>query len=155
MKLHILRHAEPELNSFSGKDFDRVLTKRGIHQCELLKKAVAKRIEGTEVWCSGALRTRQTYELLAREIQFDKHTFYDEFHLCSKQIYLQHIWQSNSNNDLMIIGHNFGISDLVNYFTNDSIMLQPGEYICIDFQDLNRQETSQGMGSIVHRFNPG
>ena len=66
--------------------------------------------------------------------------------------YLKIIWGIESNEDILIVGHNLGISDLVSYFTEEFIEMQTAEYICIDFELDSWIETSKGLGTISVRF---
>ena len=60
-----------------------------------------------------------------------------------KKTYLKLIWQENHPDDLVLIGHNFGISDLANYFLDNQIELRTAEYICIEFPFDSWGETFQ------------
>ena len=124
MQLHIIRHADRTLTAPSGNDFDCELTEKGFEQCKILAKHAKPYLEGIEVWCSGANRTRQTLNALQQEKSFGEIAFYNDFHLCAKEVYLKHIWGSDSDKDLLIIGHNFGISKLVNYLAESNILDQ-------------------------------
>lgn len=154
MRLHLIRHADRTLTAPSGNDFDCTLTHVGFEQCKILAKHVKPYLEGIEVWCSGAKRTRQTLSVLEKVVSFGPVTYADTFHLCPKEVFLEHIWASDSDQDLLIIGHNFGISDLVNYLTDSNITMHTAEYIIIDFPGLNRNEISQGGGIIFHQYHP-
>lgn len=154
MKLHIIRHAEPATSSNTGKDIDRTLTATGIEEARVLAEYLSERVSGCEVWCSGAVRTRETLDTLQKTISFGDCIYYPDFHLCPQSTYLHYLWQSETEDDLVIIGHNFGISDLVGYFTDEEMILQTAEYICIEFENLKRNELSTGTGTIVNRFHP-
>lgn len=151
MKLHILRHGKAE--SHSIKDFDRKLHKKGRKQCELLKTYFKERNGIKEIWCSDAFRTRETLHRVSNE-HWPKAKFSTSLYLASKDFLLDEIWNNNSSNELLIVGHNFGISDLASYFTEEHIDLGTGEYICIEFQANSWNETSMGLGVIVDRYRP-
>ena len=154
MKIHLIRHAEPNHSSPSGKDIDRTLTSHGIEQAKTLGKHLIRELNNCEVWCSDAQRTRQTFDELRKSISFGEHRFFLDFHLCPKSTFLHYLWQSDSNADLVIIGHNFGISDLLSYFTNEEITMDTCENVCIQFEGLGRKELSQSTGTIVDRYHP-
>lgn len=153
MKLHILRHAETDTYSESGADIDRKLLPKGIEQASDMR-SYFEGIEGIQtIWCSEAYRTRQTAEIVLSE-NHPKPEYYLDLHLAPKQMILQMLWNFNSSGDLLIIGHNFGISDLVRYFSEENIELRTAEYVCIEFDSDSWAESSMGTGAIVDRYRP-
>ena len=152
MKLHLIRHAkalQPELNQH---DFKRSLSDRGKQQAKALGKYLNDKGLTSEVWCSDAVRTKQTLEIIGLENRFEKITFFNEFYLCPKQTFLEKLWLDDSEKDIVIVGHNFGISDLANYFLDDVIEMRTCEYLCIEFKTEKRNETSRDTGMIVDRW---
>lgn len=154
MKLHLLRHAKTLQQSESGRDYDRKLIEKGLVQCELLGEYLAEKNLNCETWCSSAKRTRETFSNVTKKIELSKVVMRDDFYLCSRQTYLEAIWQRSGNDDLLIIGHNFGISDLATYLTDVRIELRTGGYICIDFNDFRWEEVSRGLGTIADQYRP-
>ncbi|TXI82301.1 MAG: hypothetical protein E6Q38_05010 [Crocinitomicaceae bacterium] len=155
MKIHLLRHAKTEQLSKSGKDFDRKLKERGIEQSkELAQFLLTNQICELETWCSTAKRTRQTFSYLANALQPAKLDFMDDLYLCEQETFLNKLWNLNQTNDLFIIGHNDGLSDLASYFSDDLIHLSTCEYICFSFSADSWAELSRGTGIIVNRFRP-
>lgn len=153
MKLHILRHAETDHFSSSGKDIDRKLTPYGIRQATALRNYFVNIDSIESVWCSAAARTKETCGIVLQE-SHPKPTFYLELHLASMQVLLQKIWSFESNSELLIIGHNFGISELINYFTDANISLETAEYACIKFNCDSWEETTGGGGIILDQYLP-
>ena len=153
MKLHILRHAMTEDSSPTGKDFDRRLHAHGVQQATALRGFFENITSLDEIWCSSAQRTRQTSEIVLQGIHPKPH-FDTDFYLASKQDILQKLWSFNSNKELLIIGHNFGISDLVNYFTEDTIEMDTAEYICLEFNLDSWTETSMGTAIVLDQYRP-
>lgn len=151
MKLYLLRHAKTDQNSSTGKDFDRRLLPKGIAQCAMMKEHLSG-IKDLHVLCSGAARTRQTLE----EIDLKKATveFRDELYLCSKETILNAIWETKSDKDLMIIGHNYGISDAAGYLLEDYIEMRTCELIVFEFNIESWKEVSMGLGDLVDRYRP-
>ena len=154
MKLHLIRHGKAERESQSGHDFDRSLNDKGIAQTINLGQYLEKKIGFIEVWCSDAARTRETLESILKSCKLQDPKYFIDLYLCSKSDFLQHLWRRKSNEDLVIVGHNFGISDLLSYFVEDSIEMRTSEYYCIDFGDLASNETSQGTGTIIDQCRP-
>lgn len=155
MKLHLLRHAKTDQFSVTGKDYDRELLTRGKKQSlGVLNFLENQDLKSTLVYCSGATRTRETLSFLIEQFTETNVHFSNEFYLCSLQSYLEWLWQQNHEEDLFIIGHNFGISDLANYFLEENHEMQTAEYICIEFPFNNWTETSIATGNLFLRFRP-
>lgn len=151
MKLYLLRHAKTNQDSPTGRDFDRALLPKGIAQCALMREHLAG-IKNIHVLCSGAKRTRQTLDqirLLEPEIEFN-----DELYLCGKDVILQSIWNCPSKKDLMIVGHNYGISDAAEYLLEDYIEMRTCELLVFEFDISSWEEVSRGLGTLVDRYRP-
>ena len=151
MKLHLIRHAKAT-SQVGTNDISRKLSTKGILQAKGLSEYLNGKIDGCLIWCSDAARTRQTLNIIEKEFSIEKIKYKIDFYLCPKEIMLQQIWNSSLNKDLVIIGHNYGISDLLNYFTGEMISMQTGEYICIDFGELTLAESSKNTGVICDQF---
>ena len=152
MKLTILRHAATEPNSITGNDFDRKLKNEGRHQCHKLRKYF-ELLCFQSVWCSSALRTKETAQLILT----DKHPeplFFDEMYLATNEDLLQKIWNDCPNGDLLLIGHNPGISRLAAYSIEEPFILDTGELIHIEFEVDTWFELTRGTGTIVDRYRP-
>jgi|TARA_R110000737_G_scaffold2188_3_gene6177 phosphohistidine phosphatase len=155
MKLHLIRHAKTEQFSPTGKDFDRELMERGKKQGVELNQFLSNQdLKGALVFCSSSARTRETLSFLTDNFGPENIFFEKSFYLCSEKTYLDWLWQQNHNKDLVIIGHNFGISDLANYFLDESNEMRTAEYVCISFPFESWKETSRSTGSLYLRYRP-
>lgn len=155
MKIHLLRHAKTEQLSTSGKDFDRKLKDRGALQSkEMAQFLSSNEIHSLETWCSTAKRTRQTFSYLSDVLNPSQLEFMDDLYLCEQETFLKKLWDLNQTNDLFIIGHNDGLSDLASYFADEMIHLCTCEYICFSFSADSWAELSRGTGIIANRFRP-
>lgn len=152
LRLHLLRHAKTEQTSPTGKDFDRPLMPKGNLQCEGLKMFFKTLPPIDTVYCSMAKRTQQTLEVLLNRLP--EPNYGDDLYLCGSKTMLQLLWSEKPKGDILIVGHNFGISDLASYFSDEDIELRTGEYIRLVFDCDNWSETSRGMGVIKERFRP-
>lgn len=155
MKLYLIRHGKAEVTARSGRDFDRALAAKGHKQCEHLGKYLCEEEFSKDliVWCSDALRTKESL-LYVRSggVKLPKAIYSKELYLCSQDDLLKKIWSQDHNLDIMIIGHNFGISELAEYFSDDFIELRTGEYICIEFDLSTWEEACRATGTIVDRY---
>lgn len=68
MNLFLLRHADAEDVSSTGKDADRALSARGREQMEVVAKAFARVGEPNEIFHSPLRRAKETAEFVAAQI---------------------------------------------------------------------------------------
>jgi len=151
MKLHLLRHARASQNS-NGLDIDRSLNNKGLAQVSALREFIKGRLHSPVVWCSEANRTRMTLEGIKDVILPFSIAYKADFYLCNKDVILEQLWNNSPESELLIVGHNFGISDLLNYFTGEDITLGTCEYVCLDFDQLKLSESSHKTGVIITQF---
>lgn len=154
MKLHLLRHGKTHQHSDTGRDYDRKLNEKGWLQCELLADYFDQKKLNCEVWCSSAKRTRETFTRVSKKVQMKKVVMRDDLYLCSRETLLEALWERSGDEDLLIVGHNYGISDLATYLTDERIELRTGGYICIEFVDFRWEELSRGLGVISDQYRP-
>lgn len=153
MKLHLLRHAKTHAESDTGQDFDRKLTERGYRQCADLKDHLLEKDLGSlTVWCSTAQRTQETWALVNTGLLVNHMELKHELYLCEHAVFLKKIWGQIGTNDLLIVGHNFGISQLASYFIGDDLVMKTSEFITIAFPFDQWVEVSRETGTIHHRY---
>jgi phosphohistidine phosphatase len=155
MKLHILRHAKTQVIAPSQKDFDRVLLPKGIEQSKkmavYLNEKLSRKIT---VYCSSSARTKETAKLLQENFEFRDLRLTDQLYHADLMSLLDFIWKLEGKEDILLIGHNDGISDLASYFTAEYIGLQTCGYCCIEFDSDAWKNTSKGLGRLVDSFRP-
>lgn len=155
MKIHLIRHAKTEHSSFSGKDIDRNLMGKGIVQANVLALYLSERRVGDQhIWCSAAARTRQTAAIVFHTQVSQAITYFDELYLCDSAVYLAKINAFVDSNELVIVGHNDGISELVSYLCGESTHLRTAEYVCIELTVATWREVSFGTGILRDQFRP-
>lgn len=158
MKLFILRHAKTERNSDSGEDFDRDLKNKGYRQMKLMRNFFKSNFDQHRfnVYCSTAVRTRSTFEELKPIIRINEVYFHDELYLPSQQGLLNFLWnQTDESEDILLIGHNNGLSDLCSYISGEDVLLPTCGLIVYDFPDFsNINEISKETGIEKYRFFP-
>ncbi len=155
MTLYLIRHANTEKTATSGNDFDRKLAEKGHLQSEKLNEFVAKfDFSNVDIWCSDAIRTKQTLSLIDEHFPSQNIEFKNELYLALSQEIRNLIWNTDSNRDLLIIGHNEGISDIASYFLGEDIHLKTATFIQISFEAKSRQEWSADLGKIQTIFRP-
>lgn len=155
MNLFLIRHAKTEKTAISGKDFDRELAEKGRLQAKKLNIFITKfDFNDVEIWCSDAVRTKQTLSYIDTQFQSTNIEFKNELYLAPSTSIKEQIWNTESERDLLIIGHNEGISDIATYFLGEDIHLKTATFIQISFEAKSRQEWSTDLGKILTVFRP-
>lgn len=153
LTLHLLRHAKTNQLSTSGKDFDRELLPKGIKQCAEMKTFLSSgNLSIDQVFCSQAKRTLQTHELcnLNKEITH----FSKNLYLCTALEMTHEITQFSTGKNILLVGHNDGISQLASYLCDDYIHLQTCGFVSIELAIDDWNLLSQGIGSVKIQFRP-
>lgn len=154
MKLHLLRHAKTNQSSSTGRDFDRSLLPKGINQSQALGTVLGPYLKDVEIWCSDASRTKETLSIIQRQLSLSKPKYLKQLYLASRDEILDMIWNHESDRDLLIVGHNYGISDVASYFLDENIELRTGGYLIIEFDIDSWEESSRGLGKKVLTYRP-
>ncbi len=153
MKLHLLRHAKTNQQSETGRDFDRKLLPKGTQQALEMSDFLEK-LENFEVHCSSSMRTRQTYELVAPKIPTANVHFWDDLYHASYMDLLRFITSLEIKKDILLIGHNEGISDLATYLTDQFISLKTCGYVCLEAHIASWAELSKGTATARLFYRP-
>ena len=75
--IFLLRHAKSSWDDVSLDDFDRPLSTRGIKSCKKIGKYLKKnKLIPDIVYCSSAIRAKQTWELVNRIVEKKKNDVY-------------------------------------------------------------------------------
>ena len=118
--LLILRHADAEIASANGLDIARALSNLGKqHACALGGRMADDDIQPDAITCSGALRARETAELVAEHGGWTppitiSEQFYNasvtDLSVCIKD-------QTRDVNQLCIVAHAPGVAELASWLT--------------------------------------
>ena len=114
-ELLILRHAKSSWDSGARRDFDRPLNARGRNAAPLMGRFIAgKNLVPDIVFCSAAVRTRETFDLLKTAFEKPPAVIYREnLYLASVERLLETIADADDADErVMVIGHNPGMEDL-------------------------------------------
>jgi len=124
-RLTLLRHAKSSWNNASLDDRERPLNKRGERDAPMMGQRLLKKDSRPSlILTSPAKRARQTVRLIAREIGYPI-----EFLQTEPELYLARpdtllnviAQQDNSFNDIVVCGHNPGITELTNQLSGVTI----------------------------------
>lgn len=153
MLLHLLRHAKTNPNSTTGKDFDRELLPRGYEQIEELKQFLDQHpIQPKHILCSSAMRTRQTLAKLKDFWPLARIQFLDELYLASKQEILSEICALQSSDEILVVGHNEGLSELAIYLTDKALWLKTCGLVSVDLPFETSAYISADTGNVRAMF---
>lgn len=155
MKIHLVRHAKTDPNSQSGRDFDRRLLPKGIAQANVLSYFFSQNgIHPSYTYCSDAVRTRETLAILSYGNELGKIQHLMDLYLADREIYLKMIWDLKHKKDILIVGHNDGISSLASYLLEETCILKTCHYVCLEFDADSWKEISRGTGRLTAEFRP-
>ena len=158
--LLLIRHATAEdtTNSSMARDFDRELTSRGIMESARLGKYL--RDGGfvvDSIFCSPAVRTRATANLIAEQLHFETDNVENSEKLYGSgpRGYLALLNElSEDFNTVIIVGHNPDISFFADYLSSDDCggSMYKATAIHLRFENLNWAEISQKSGILEKRI---
>lgn len=114
-QLILLRHAK-SVSHFTASDFNRTLNEKGRKDVPQIAEAFKKlSIEPSIILCSTAARTKETHHLFINSIALKTPTvFIDELYHASASEMFDIIANYTEQTCIMVVGHNFGISNLAN-----------------------------------------
>lgn len=123
MQVIIFRHAHAEWPGYSGADFDRPLTGRGMTEARSSARAISDAgLRPTLMLVSPACRTRQTAEVLAQEFQLGPESvhYVDSLYNASSSTLAAELRSAAAGGLPLLVAHNPGVSELVRDLTNDA-----------------------------------
>ena len=156
MKLHLLRHAKTNQISPTGKDFDRELLPRAYEQLQEFREFYTQNpFQVGHILCSSAVRTRQTLDQIKALFADVPLTFLDELYLASAGELLKIINELQSPEDVLLIGHNEGISELASELSAGFILLKTCGLVSLEFPFESSAMVSKETGVLVGSFRLG
>lgn len=124
-RVTLLRHAKAQVQGASGTDRERPLAERGERDAPLMGRRLRDcGARPSLVLTSPATRALQTARLVCREIGYPLEFLQREaeLYLASPEDILRVIArQDNAFNDILVCGHNPGLTDLANHLTGARI----------------------------------
>jgi phosphohistidine phosphatase len=124
-RLTLLRHAKASPGDQAQDDFHRPLAERGEHDAPMMGRRLRKAgARPSLVLTSPATRALQTARLVAREINYPTEFLQREpdlYMATPEEILAVLSRQDDSFNDIVVCGHNPGLTDLVNQLTGSRI----------------------------------
>jgi phosphohistidine phosphatase len=156
----LMRHGDAEPLHSADRDFDRPLTARGYRDIEHIGRWIQKYgWIADRIICSTAQRAKQTSEYLCQQIGINPQTIESE-----ERIYEADLNQliailnetSPSTKKLMIVGHNPGLSHLLNYLLPDESAnsSMPTAALAIISLDASWRNLDQNIGKLLSLILP-
>jgi len=113
--LYIMRHADKDTSNPNIDDYDIQVTPKGLKDVEnVSKKLKEKNVLPDLLVASPALRTKQTAEIVAKELGYTKSIMYNEvlFQAFVNELIESITYTFDDVNTLMIVGHNPSLTAL-------------------------------------------
>jgi phosphohistidine phosphatase len=164
--IFLLRHAKSSWDDVRLDDFDRPLSSRGIKSCKKMGKYLKKnRLIPDIVYCSSAIRAKQTWELVNRIVEKKENVIYEDSLYMSDFSNFINIIKKTKNNfkNLMIVSHNPGIENLALELSKDknneiyekiNIKFPTGALIIINFNLNNWSKVDCKKGKLYEFVKP-
>jgi len=126
-KLVIVRHSKSSWSDPYLSDFDRPLNKRGNRDGGLMAEFLSKRINNVDkLLSSSSKRTRLTSEFFKNKIKIKVENYTDKLYHASYDDIIDLLNQVKDDvRSLILIGHNPGLTHLVNFFTEVNLYNLP------------------------------
>ena len=127
--LYLVRHAKSSWESDELSDHERPLNKRGLHDAPMMgKRLVSESVLPELIICSSANRAETTAQLIAKEIGYKEGDIkiVADLYCASVEGLTEIIHQLDPDqNRIMVIGHNPGMTQLVNWLCDAGIFNIP------------------------------
>jgi len=115
-QLILLRHAK-SVSQFTSSDFNRTLNEKGRKDApEVAKAFKALDIQPEIILCSTAIRTKETLDLF--QLTAPKEFLDNLYHAAASEMY-DIILKYPQYKTIMVVGHNFGITNLANQLSTN------------------------------------
>jgi phosphohistidine phosphatase len=150
-KLYLLRHSYA-VNDTTASDFLRPLDKTGVSLCSRIANFIyQKDIAFDQIFCSPALRTKQTIELIEQHLnkQLNIQLLHELYQAEYMELY--DIIRSIDDNftNVMIVGHNPSITQIYNYLTEiTQLSFAPGNLAALSFSQDSWQNLRSNTGTL-------
>ncbi|TAD99197.1 MAG: hypothetical protein EAZ97_09430 [Bacteroidetes bacterium] len=155
--LLLIRHAESEISSMDGSDFNRNLTVKGFSDASLLGEELqTKNFQTDYMAVSAALRTSQTAQKIAEKINFpSEKIYYDQALYSPSADFLFHFLTKIATNhqQVVIINHNPAVSRVASYLTGKYLNMSTATAICLSFDLETWAELTADIAQIAWVLN--
>jgi len=155
LKLFILRHGKAVKPDILVNDFNRKLNKKGtaqVNQIGYILQNTNQMIP--EIISSGAKRTEETAEIMRYYLEAPTIQFEDNLYLASRKKIQAYLQNNATEKTVLLVGHNFGLSDFANYLTGTELLLSTAMLVQINFNFDDWKMLSGSTGTIAQIIEP-
>lgn len=128
-KLYLVRHAKSSWSDPKATDFERKLNKRGKRDAPFMAEKLAERgVQVDLIISSPAARTKKTAKFMAKGIDYSsKNIQYKEkaYSFTLKDLLGVVKKIDDAHTSVMVVGHNYAITDLAEYLTEEVLVNIP------------------------------
>ncbi len=135
-KLYILRHAQKDESVQVDYDYDIELSQKGREDSIIIGQKLKERnVKPDLIVASPSIRTRQTAQIVAKQIAYRKNIMYNEviYEAFLNEIIESITYTFDTIDTLMIVGHNPSLTALAAIFGGLKEELKMGSVVRIDF----------------------
>ncbi|HBH07762.1 MAG TPA: phosphohistidine phosphatase [Flavobacteriales bacterium] len=156
-KLYLVRHAKSSWKDSSLEDIDRPLNNRGKKAAPMIgQKLKARNVQPQIVFASSSKRTTKTAKILIEKLGLgtDKLHLEEDLYLSSPKKMIRFIQTLDNNHDeVMIVGHNPGITLTVNLLAGEHIENIPtagAACVLFDIEDWKNVSNNGKLGFYIY-----
>ena len=160
-KLLLTRHAKSDWGDPTLDDHERPLNARGREACVLLASALHARGHSPDrIWCSSAVRTRETATRLMRALPGPQtvEVFPDFYHASANRVLDilagEEARIAELDGGLMLLGHNPGWQGLVEHYTGDMRRMPTGATLVLGRTDPGKPAWERGAWTPLDWLKP-
>jgi phosphohistidine phosphatase len=153
-RITLLRHAKSDWNSPTRDDFDRPLNARGMNDAPRMGRQLHQRgLHPQLILSSSAVRAISTARIVATELGYSAESIQtdDDLYLATPKMLLQILCRTGATyTDVLLVGHNPGLTDLANRIGNVTIDNIPTcGALCIELAADKWEALTDGVGQLV------
>lgn len=156
-KLYIVRHTNKEVEKSGQDDYDRELSQEGIDEAKKMASKLALNIPSTDlIVASPALRTKQTAEIYADILNYDKSIMYNEvLYMAFVNELLETIsYTFDTVENMILIGHNPSLTALAITLVDFREKFKMGGIMEIEFDCNSWIDISKDNAKLVSYIYP-
>ncbi len=155
LKLYVIRHGKAVKSTKSGKDFDRELNVKGVAQINQIGESMRRSgLKIDQILVSSAQRTTETAEIIDFYIQTAAIKFDDQLYLAEREKIASLLKKHGQGKTVILVGHNYGLSDFVNYYCDQNVLLSTGMLAEINFNFDKWEDIDRNSGQLITTIKP-
>ena len=152
--LYLMRHAKSDWGDPTVSDHDRILNTRGLRNAPYMGRQLRnKKPMPEQVVSSDAARALLTARMIAEEVGLSGNDVIVEPGIYeASRLQLQAVVQEQDDfyNSILLVGHNPGITELVNYWCDENFANIPTSgVVMIEFQTKHWSKTDKIKGKVL------